>query len=410
MEKLISHPIFIVTAAFFRYTIKNATGQQKEGAAMSRKNSLILAEIKKREQYFKKDSKEIAAANLRLLLGSSGAALLILILCLFLSPSLLQGWSPTFYHLLFLPSTVLLCIFSFHYYRKESVSAVESIILCVIFETVIFSFVILIDCISSPTAPAVFMPIMCVAIPALFVMPFTLTFLLLCIYELIFIACVLTFKVPWVGQYDIFSSVTALGCSVIVINLILFLRVRDFETRMKYKLLSIHDALSNVLNKQASTEAILQFLNAQNGPVNCALLMMDLDDFKSINDTRGHYMGDQVLKCFGNILLQTFRSTDVIGRFGGDEFLVFLKGGCTPELLEEKCRAVQQQLAKQVQENYGFKAGCSIGAICLIEQEISFEELFREADMALYQAKGTGKGCFPIRSFQGVSSQQSGEP
>ena len=291
---------------------------------MSRKNSLILAEIKKREQYFKKDSKEIAAANLRLLLGSSGAALLILILCLFLSPYLLQGWSPTFYHLLFLPSTVLLCIFSFHYYRKESVSAVESIILCVIFETVIFSFVILIDCISSPTAPAVFMPIMCVAIPALFVMPFTLTFLLLCIYELIFIACVLTFKVPWVGQYDIFSSVTALGCSVIVINLILFLRVRDFETRMKYKLLSIHDALSNVLNKQASTEAILQFLNAQNGPVNCALLMMDLDDFKSINDTRGHYMGDQELKCFGNILLQTFRSTDVIGRFGGDEFLVFL--------------------------------------------------------------------------------------
>ena len=108
------------------------------------------------------------------------------------------------------------------------------------------------------------MPIMCVAIPALFVMPFTLTFLLLCIYELIFIACVLTFKVPWVGQYDIFSSVTALGCSVIVINLILFLRVRDFETCMKYKLLSIHDALSNVLNKQASTEAILQFLNAQN--------------------------------------------------------------------------------------------------------------------------------------------------
>ena len=85
---------------------------------------------------------------------------------------------------------------------------------------------------------------------------------------------------PWVGQYDIFSSVTALGCSVIVINLILFLRVRDFETCMKYKLLSIHDALSNVLNKQASTEAILQFLNAQNGPVNCALLMMDLDDFK----------------------------------------------------------------------------------------------------------------------------------
>ena len=68
---------------------------------MSRKNSLILAEIKKREQYFKKDSKEIAAANLRLLLGSSGAALLILILCLFLSPYLLQGWSPTFYHLLF---------------------------------------------------------------------------------------------------------------------------------------------------------------------------------------------------------------------------------------------------------------------------------------------------------------------
>ncbi len=377
---------------------------------MNRIISLIMAEMKKRKQYFKKDSKEIVTANLRLLLGSSGAALLILILCLFLSPYLLQGWKPTFYHLLFLPSTVLLCILSFHYYRKESISTAGSIILCVIFETVIFSFVILIDGVSSPTAPAVFMPIMCVAIPALFVMPFTLAFFLLCIYELIFITCVLTFKAPLIGQYDIFASVTALGCSVIVINLILFLRVRDFEARMKYKLLSIHDALSNVLNKQASTEAVLQFLNAQDGPASCALLMMDLDDFKTINDTRGHYMGDQVLKCFGNILLQTFRSTDVIGRFGGDEFLVFLKGICTPELLEEKCRAVQQQLAKQIQENYGFTAGCSIGAVCLMEQEISFEELFREADTALYQAKRTGKGRFSIRSFQSVSNRRSEGP
>ena len=76
------------------------------------------------------------------------------------------------------------------------VSVKRSVVLCILFETVIFTFVILIDGVHSPSAPAVFMPVMCVAIPPLFIMPFLLNFGLLCLCEICFIACVLTFKDP----------------------------------------------------------------------------------------------------------------------------------------------------------------------------------------------------------------------
>ena len=371
---------------------------------MKKVKSLLQLEYFRRQKYLREDSEEIALANLKLLMGSSIAALSLLVLFLFLTPFIIKGWKITPSHIGFLPAAIALCLISFYQYRKGRVSVKKSVVLCVLFETVIFTFVILIDGVYSPSAPAVFMPVMCVAIPPLFIMPFLLNFGLLCLYEICFIACVLTFKDPMIGQYDIFASLTALGCSFIVINLIYYHRLRDHDARIKYKLLSTRDALSGLLNKQACETAVRQYLAGRSPFTGFSFLIMDLDDFKHVNDTSGHITGDQVIKDFGDVLHHVFRSTDIAGRAGGDEFMVLLKGDFSLTLLKEKCRRIQEQLNKQCLKSCGLSVSCSIGAVYISGGDLTFEDLFRQADEALYQAKAQGKARFTVREFPSPGS------
>lgn len=180
------------------------------------------------------------------------------------------------------------------------------------------------------------------------------------------------------------------------------LRIRDYEARMQYKQLSTKDALSDVFNKKASIDAARQYLRDYNPRVTCALIMLDLDDFKEVNDTHGHYTGDIVLGCTGQVLLNAFRSTDIVGRFGGDEFMVLVKGTAAESLLEEKCRVIQRNLQKLSLEKSGVQVSCSIGVVLVQEQEVDFEVLFRQADAALYHAKSVGKARHILQSYTPV--------
>lgn len=131
---------------------------------------------------------------------------------------------------------------------------------------------------------------------------------------------------------------------------------------------------------------------------------MDLDDFKHVNDTNGHITGDQAIKDFGDVLRHVFRSTDIAGRIGGDEFMVLLKGNSSLSLLEEKCRRIQEQLNKQCLKSCGLSVSCSIGAVYISGGDLTFEDLFCQADEALYQAKAQGKARFTVREFPSPGS------
>ena len=119
---------------------------------------------------------------------------------------------------------------------------------------------------------------------------------------------VLQFKDPAVGQYDIFNSLVGLLCSVVMNHLILSLRLWNHGTRMKYKRQSTYDSLSGLYNKQSSTEASRQYFQLHNPETSCIMLVLDLDNFKHINDTYGHYVGDRVLYSMGVTLAGAFRS------------------------------------------------------------------------------------------------------
>jgi diguanylate cyclase (GGDEF)-like protein/PAS domain S-box-containing protein len=159
------------------------------------------------------------------------------------------------------------------------------------------------------------------------------------------------------------------------------------------------DAMTGLLNRGAFLEALTRQLHRLGrDPDDASLMYVDLDNFKAVNDTRGHQAGDEVLLKLRDILIQQTRPTDLVSRLGGDEFAVFLNGA---DIGIAKNRADKfLQVAKQLSE---FSAspdkplGMSIG-IAVLERNTTepLDELLARADSAMYDAKRSGKGQYAI--------------
>lgn len=142
----------------------------------------------------------------------------------------------------------------------------------------------------------------------------------------------------------------------------------------------------DVYNKATTEELIKAELDHGTGGV---LMMLDIDDFKAINDNLGHLFGDEFLKKFASTIKDVFRATDIVGRYGGDEFIVFLPRA-TASLAKKKGWSILERVQKiDVPLPGGIKS--SIGAAVVNPSNRSYSELFRQADTALYQAKNNGK-------------------
>ncbi|NLI61532.1 MAG: GGDEF domain-containing protein [Clostridiales bacterium] len=150
------------------------------------------------------------------------------------------------------------------------------------------------------------------------------------------------------------------------------------------------DGLTGLYNASTTREYIIKMLNEKESTVTNALLIIDCDDFKHINDTYGHLVGDKILEQLGSILKQTFINTDIIGRMGGDEFCVYIKDISSIAAIEEKCNTINPWLKEAIT---GVNATVSIG-MALVEEKDTFEDVFNRADQALYKAKENGKAQF----------------
>jgi diguanylate cyclase (GGDEF)-like protein len=153
--------------------------------------------------------------------------------------------------------------------------------------------------------------------------------------------------------------------------------------------LVILDQLTNVLNARAFADRLGQELDRNRRyPRPLALIYMDLDDFKVINDTHGHQTGDAVLRLVADAMRSSVRQADVVGRLGGDEFAV---------LMPETDAALADAAAKRLIANMRnvFKGTpnvtASIGVVSCTATEANTDDLLRRADQAMYDAKKSGK-------------------
>ncbi len=147
----------------------------------------------------------------------------------------------------------------------------------------------------------------------------------------------------------------------------------------------------DVYNKATTEELIKAELDRGTGGV---LMMLDVDDFKSVNDNLGHLFGDEFLKKFASTIKSAFRTTDIVGRYGGDEFIVFLPRATASLAKKKGWRILERVREIEVPKLGGVKS--SIGAAVVNPSNRSYNEVFRQADTALYQAKNHGKNRVEI--------------
>lgn len=161
------------------------------------------------------------------------------------------------------------------------------------------------------------------------------------------------------------------------------------------------DPLTQVYNRQAVKECINNRLLAVEGRLS-ALLFLDLDNFKAINDNLGHSEGDNALKTVADTLMKSVRSSDVVGRLGGDEFVVFLtcisSKGEVLRCVERIFRCFDNIYIENIQNKNIKNFSCSIGIAFSPENGNDFDVLVEKADIALYKSKRMGKNCCSIYS------------
>ncbi|WP_026528832.1 GGDEF domain-containing response regulator [Butyrivibrio sp. VCD2006] len=158
------------------------------------------------------------------------------------------------------------------------------------------------------------------------------------------------------------------------------------------------DGLTGFLNKSAVNEKLTEVCKTTDG----ALMILDIDNFKKVNDLYGHDKGDRILTAFADIIKTTTREKDIIGRIGGDEFVIFLKNFKAESGISAINDRINHQLMARVHEFVGdtipFNIGVSIGVSFIPTDGREYELLFRKADTALYQVKQHGKHGYNIFS------------
>lgn len=147
------------------------------------------------------------------------------------------------------------------------------------------------------------------------------------------------------------------------------------------------DSLTGLYNRKETEKRIKQFLDSK-PELPSALFMVDMDNFKLINDTKGHMVGDVVLTEAACAMKSLMRATDIVGRIGGDEFIVFMKNIPSGEAAEKKAERLADLFRHMFEhEKYSVQISCSIGVAVYPEGGRDFKTLYRHADQALYHAK-----------------------
>lgn len=184
---------------------------------------------------------------------------------------------------------------------------------------------------------------------------------------------------------------------------------RDHELRTQHARMSFmahHDALTGLANRLLFHERLKEALEQrQQRGDEAALLCLDLDHFKQVNDTLGHPAGDALLTAVAKRLLACVRESDVVARLGGDEFAILQRDAGQPE----RAGALAQRVIETLSAPYDLGddrivVGASVGIVIATPEISSADLLLRSADIALYRAKGSGRGTFCF--FEEVMNEQ----
>lgn len=184
-----------------------------------------------------------------------------------------------------------------------------------------------------------------------------------------------------------YNEITQQSYMLMLVNIIIFVCISFliWQLYRRIKQASVEnqlDPLTGTYNKVSAKTICESYLKYSGKDKQHAFFFLDIDNFKTINDTYGHECGDIIIKDFSNALKSLFRSSDIISRFGGDEFFIFMKETPNLSLVEQKAREIGDSL-----RNHDPAATISIGIALYPQDGTTYAQLQKKADTALYRAK-----------------------
>jgi diguanylate cyclase (GGDEF)-like protein len=227
----------------------------------------------------------------------------------------------------------------------------------------------------------------------------------------------LALLLPWAPDNHVFGSVwlTVLSFEALLFTIsiaFVLLAMAKERTELRHRTAALVDPLTGIANRRSFLQDATQLAKRYSGrPLPTAVLLIDLDHFKSINDRFGHALGDRVLEIFSDTARQSVRSTDLLGRLGGEEFAAVLH-----DTSRDKAMAVAERIRKSfahaAQEVDGRPVGAtlSIGLAYCQEAALDVPELLAQSDQALYFAKERGRNRVEVASLDMVVERQPDAP
>jgi len=207
------------------------------------------------------------------------------------------------------------------------------------------------------------------------------------------------------------ATLCASACALLITGVFgyLFLRLVQFQdqTRQRVSHHATLDPLTSAFNRRHFLQLVdREWSRAKRYNMDCAMLLMDVDHFKRVNDTHGHLCGDRLLREIARVSGETLRQADVLARFGGEEFAVFLPHTDPLGALDvaERIRERVEQLDFRWEER-DVPVSVSLGVASLQYEHLTLDHLIHDADEALYSAKAAGRNC--VRAKLGLQPGHS---
>ena len=164
---------------------------------------------------------------------------------------------------------------------------------------------------------------------------------------------------------------------------------KNEESELKKR--ALYDPLTKLYNRAAAIEMAKKMMAEESDDAEYAVFILDVDNFKNVNDKFGHLYGDAIISMTARIIKNIVGENGVAGRFGGDEFIVFMRR-CERSYLKEMLESIRKNVTKlRLEKNKKSGISCSIGVTFGKCGDVDFERVFHEADSALYEAKEQGK-------------------
>lgn len=192
------------------------------------------------------------------------------------------------------------------------------------------------------------------------------------------------------GQWSLLGFFRLVFSTTLITSIVMMMDLALVESYKNYEKLSSIDMLTNIYNRRMIQEEVdKEVEKAKRYNKKLGIILFDIDDFKKINDSKGHQAGDKALSKLSQKIQESLRSLDTFGRWGGEEFLIVI-----PQTTREEIPVIAEKLRRIIEEtkcSVSDKLSCSFGVSLFENESDSADSLIEKADKAMYEAKAKGK-------------------